>query len=54
MPPVETAQMLYIEVLVASGRHAQAVSESRLLTYQGDSNAPEVLQVRQQQQQQQQ
>lgn len=45
VPPVETAQLLHAETLIAMGRYAQAVSETRLLTYQGDSSAPEVLVV---------
>mmetsp|Transcript_41887 Transcript_41887/g.99368 ORF Transcript_41887/g.99368 Transcript_41887/m.99368 type:complete len:784 (-) Transcript_41887:1144-3495(-) len=45
-PKVETAQMLFVEALIASGRVAQAVSEARGLTCYGDGNAPEVLQLR--------
>ena len=45
-PAVETALLLKCEALLAMGKHAEALNETRSLTIQGDPMATEVLTVR--------
>ena len=45
-PAVETALLLKCEALIALGKYAEALSETRGLTIQGDPMATEVLTVR--------
>lgn len=45
-PAVETARLLKVNALSAMGRHAEALSESRSLTLEGNASNPEVLAVR--------
>lgn len=45
-PPVEPAQMLKVQALSALNRHAEALSESRSLTVDGNPSHPDVLAVR--------
>ena len=45
-PAVETALLLKCEALIALGKHAEALNETRGLTIQGDPMATEVLTVR--------
>ncbi len=45
-PAVETALLLKCEALIALGKYAEALNETRGLTIQGDPMATEVLTVR--------
>ena len=45
-PAVETALLLKCQALLALGKHAEALNETRSLTIQGDAMAPEVLTIR--------
>ena len=45
-PAVETALLLKCEALLALGKYAEALNETRSLTIQGDPMATEVLTVR--------
>lgn len=45
-PAVETALLLKCQALLALGKHAEALNETRGLTIQGDPMATEVLTIR--------
>ena len=45
-PAVETALLLKCQALLALGKHAEALNETRSLTIQGDPMATEVLTIR--------